>query len=212
MSRLHHICTRCAGFSRSERGGVMVEFAIVCAVFFLLLFALLDFGRLAFSNVLAQKSASIAARIAAVRPPACAGVPDRHTRGTADPQPRFGTSCRAVAGTCAVTATVACTGASTNATASEIWTRIASSLPVGSTIDGLRFSYSFDANLGFLGGPYTPMVTVELELPDFQFVSPLGGLARAAGAADTTGMGADIIRPTFSVSMPAEDLANGEAG
>ncbi|MGO4914751.1 TadE/TadG family type IV pilus assembly protein [Pseudogemmobacter sp. W21_MBD1_M6] len=203
---------RSAGFARSERGGVMVEFAIVCAVFFLLLFALLDFGRLAFSNVLAEKSASIAARIAAVRPPACAGVPVRYTRGTADPQPRFGTSCRAFPGTCATVATVTCAGAATNATATEIWARIASSLPAGSAIGNMQFSYSFDANLGFLGGPYTPMVTVDLHLPDFEFVSPLGGLAGAAGAADTAGMGADIIRPTFSVSMPAEDLAAGEAG
>ena len=78
-----------------------------------------------------------------------------------------------------------CTGAATNATASEIWDRINPLLPVNATIDMMQFSYSFDPKLGFLGGPYTPMVTVELNLNDFQFASPLAALANAAGATNS---------------------------
>ena len=75
----------------------------------------------------------------------------------------------------------------------------------------LQFSYDFNSNLGFLGGPYTPMVTVELNLSDFQFVSPLAALANAAGATSST-ISSTAGYSNFSVSLPAEDLALGESG
>jgi hypothetical protein len=99
----------------------------------------------------------------------------------------------------------------TNATASEIWGRINPLLPYSASIDVLQFSYSFDPKLGFLGGPYTPMVTVELDLDDFQFVSPLAALANAAGASGST-LPSSTSYSSFSVSLPAEDLAEGESG
>ena len=82
---------------------------------------------------------------------------------------------------------------------------------IAPAIGDLRFEYRFDQNLGFLGGPYTPMVTVEITPPDFQFTSPLGAMALALGGA---GGGLGTARPygAFSVSLPAEDLANGEDG
>ena len=108
-------------------------------------------------------------------------------------------------------ATVSCAGAAGNATADEIWARVQPLLPPDATIDNLRFEYRFDSNLGFLGGPYTPMVTVEITPPDFQFTSPLGAMAVALGGA---GGGLGTARPygAFSVSLPAEDLANGDDG
>lgn len=196
---------------RDQSGGVLVEFALVVSLFIFLFAALLDYGRLSYSVVTAQNAAQIAARIAIVRPPACPGVPQIHQRGTASPAPRFGTSCSAETGVCANVATISCEGNATNLTASEIWTRINLLLPVGTTIDALEFSYAFDPNLGFLGGPYTPMVTVELDLDDFQFVSPLASLANAAGAVNST-LASSATYSSFSVSLPAEDLAEGESG
>ena len=198
------------GFLRDEAGGVLVEFAIVVSLFMFLFSALLDFGRLSYSGVTAQTAAQIAARTAVVRPPACAGVPETHQRGD-NTTPSFGTSCSAVAGACASVATLSCSGAASNATASEIWARINPLLPANATIDMLQFSYSYDANLGFLGGPYTPIVTVELTLNEFQFASPLAALANAAGASNST-LPSTARYSNFSVSLPAEDLASGDSG
>ena len=201
-----------ARFARETRGAVMVEFAIVISLFFFLFFGTIDLGRLFSSFVLGESGADVAVRTAVVRPPACVGVPDRHTRGTAASAPRFGSSCSAVAGTCASVATISCAGNAANATAAEVWARIAPLMPIGTTIANLQFTYTFDPNLGFLGGPYTPMVTVDLSPPAFQFISPLGALAGAAGAANPGSLGSAITYPTFSVSLPAEDLALGIAG
>ncbi|MCK0104205.1 TadE/TadG family type IV pilus assembly protein [Pseudohalocynthiibacter sp. F2068] len=197
---------------RDEHGGVMVEFAVVVTVFFFLFFTVVDIGRLAFSVVLAENAAGIAIRTAVVRPPACPGVPERHARGTATPTPRFGTSCKAVSGTCEAVATITCQGDAANPTALEIWNRVQNLLPANATIASLQFSYSFDSNLGFLGGPYTPMVSVDLNLPQFQFASPLGTLATAAGAASAGQLGANITYQNFGVSLPGEDLALGDSG
>ena len=200
-------------FGDDESGAALVEFALVMLLFFFLFFSLIDFGRWGSSRVTIEKATQIAARIAAVRPPACAGVPERHERPAtvgANP-PRFGTSCRFAADVCKAVAAVSCAGAAGNTTASEIWARIQPLLPPDAAIGDLRFEYRFDQNLGFLGGPYTPMVTVDFTPPDFQFTSPLGAMALALGGA---GGGLGTARPygAFSVSLPAEDLANGEDG
>jgi hypothetical protein len=196
-----------------ESGAALVEFALVVLLFLFLFFALIDFGILGSSHVMAEKAAQIAARTVIVRPPACVGVPDRHVR-PASPgvnPPRFGTSCRSGANVCQVAATISCTGDASNPTANQIWSRIRPLLPANATIDNLRFEYRFDQNLGFLGGPYTPMVTVEITPPAYQFISPLGAMAAALGATGGGG-GGSLAYGGFSVSMPAEDLANGEDG
>ena len=196
-----------------ESGAALVEFALVALLFFFLFFALIDFGRFGGSYVLTEKAVQLAARTAAVRPPACAGVPPRHVRPS-DPgttPPRFGTSCRAGENVCEAAATVSCPGDAGNPTAAAIWARIEPMLPPDATIDNMRFEYRFDQNLGFLGGPYTPMVTVEITPPDFQFVSPLGAMAVALGGSGT-GLGPLSPYAGFSVSLPGEDLANGEEG
>lgn len=198
-----------------QSGAVMVEFAIIVSLFFFLFYSAMDFGRLSYNNVLAQKAAQLAARTAIVRPPACAGVPDTNNRGTVPSgtiPPRYGTACNAGANVCASVPTATCAGVATNPTANEIWARVNAFLPADATIAVLQFTYSFDADLGFLGGPYTPIVTVELNLPDFEFISPLGALAVAAGASSAGSLGSDITYSNFSVSLPAEDLAMGESG
>lgn len=207
-NRLKRIATR---FLQAQDGGVLVEFALVVALFSFLFLSLLDFGRLSYNGVNAQKAAQMAARIAVVRPAACAGVPQTHQRGTSTLAPRFGTSCSASAGVCANVGIISCSGVATNSTAAEIWNRISPLLPPGSTIDVMQFSYEFDPNIGFLGGPFAPMVTVELNLNDFQFVSPLAALANVAGATSSS-LSSTAGYSNFSVSLPAEDLALGESG
>ena len=202
---------RMMNFLGRQDGGVLVEFALIVSLFLFLFMSLLDFGRLSYSVVNAQKASQLATRIAIVRPPACPGVPTTHQRGTSPSSPRFGTSCSASAGVCDDPQTPPCAGDASNPTASEIWTRISPLLPPNATIDNLRFHYDFNSNLGFLGGPYTPVVTVELNLDDFQFVSPLGALANAAGATNST-ISSTVGYSNFSVSLPAEDLAIGESG
>jgi hypothetical protein len=74
----------------------------------------------------------------------------------------------------------------------------------------MRFQYDFDPNLGFLGGPYVPRVTVELQNLNFTFATPLSGLAALAGGGQ--GPGATLTFPTMSTSLPGEDLALGDQG
>ncbi|WP_241482290.1 TadE family protein [Leisingera sp. ANG-Vp] len=191
-----------------------MELAIALPLFLLLFMSIIDYGRMAFHYVVAERAMNVAARVAAVRPPACEGVPEFHER---DPNSSgtlagFGTSCRAGPGICLDAGTVTCSGSPENATANEIWALIRGSMPRDASVATLAFSYSYDQNLGFLGGPYTPVVTVELQNQSFQFVSPLGRLATLAGAAGNPDLGAAVPFPSMSVSLPAEDLALGQNG
>jgi len=197
-----------AAFVTDQRGAAMVEFAIVCLVFFISLFQLFDFGLFASNNLMAEKATQLAARIAVTRPPACSGVPDRINASALSPAPRYGTNCRNATGTCAAVTTASCAGVATNATASEIWTRISPMLPSDVVIGDLQFTYTFDDQLGYLGGPYTPMVTVELTLNDFSFVSPITEWAIFGSGNGTHTMS----YRTISISLPGEDLALGTNG
>jgi len=198
-------------FARDETGAAMVEFAMVVGIFFLMVFQIIDFGIFTSNNLMTEKATQMAARIATVRPAACAGLPERYTRGTATPQPRFGTSCGAVSNACAMPTTVSCAGAATNPTANEIWTRISPTLPSGTQISNLSFIYAADPKLGYLGGPYVPLVTVELTLPAFQLSFPIGALANLAGGGSGGFSGQPQYR-VFSITLPAEDLALGTNG
>lgn len=202
---------RARAFWADESGANLVEFSFVVLLFLFLLFSIIDFGRLAHAWVGANKATQLAARLAAVRPPACPGVPVLNQRGTAVSPPSFGALCRAGAGVCADPGPAVCTGVATNATAQEIFTAVRPLLPPGTTIGQMRYRYTFDPNLGFLGGPYVPMVTVELTGVNFTFVSPLGVFVTAlTGNAST--LGTAIAMPGMSVSLPAEDLALGMDG
>ncbi|MFT4706190.1 MAG: Flp pilus assembly protein TadG [Reinekea sp.] len=208
-----NLCTllRTLRFMRDESGAAMVEFAMVVSVFFLMVFQIIDFGIFTSNNLMAEKSTQIATRVATVRPAACAGLPDRYAIGTASPAPRYGTSCGAVLNACAMPATVSCAGGAGNTTANEIWTRIAPTMPSGTTISDLTFIYSADPNLGYLGGPYVPLVTVELTLPAFQLSFPIGALANLAGGGSGGFSGQPQYR-VFSITLPGEDLATGTNG
>ena len=99
----------------------------------------------------------------------------------------------------------------TNATANEIFTAVRPLLPPGTQISNLGFRYTYDPNLGFLGGPYVPMVTVELEGVNFTYVSQLGIFIQAL-TGNASNSGDDLAIPRMSVSLPAEDLNSGTGG
>lgn len=215
MSARAIIERRLARFARDESGATLVEFALALVIFLLLFFALIDFGRLAFHYVTSNRAMQVAARVAAVRPPACAGVPAVNLRGPVSPSstaPRYGTLCSAGANICASVAPIACNGTAANATSAEIWALVSGTLPNDATIANLRFQYDYDPEMGFLGGPFTPLVTVELQDVTFRFISPLGALIGLAGGVAAGDLGADIAFPSMSVTLPGEDLALGNAG
>ena len=196
-------------FRRDESGSTLVEFAIVAPIFLFLVFALIDYGRLGFSYVMAQKATERAVRMAVVRTPACAGVPTQNTRAlTAALTTPYGSAC--TGGICRAFATQSCSGDNGNATASEIFDAVSVWLPVNATAANLTFTYEYDARLGFLGGPYTPVVTVRIDDVDFDFVTPLGRLAALMGTDPDGRIGQSFAFPSMSVSLPAERLLSGE--
>lgn len=202
---------RLSRFGAEEAGTTLVELAIAIPLFLLIFLGLMDFGLFASTDVMAQKAVERATRLAVVRPPACAGVATVNARGTVNPgdvPPPFGTSCSAGANVCTAPATVSCAGSTGNATVAEIWALVQPAMPYGTTAANLQFSYSYDARLGFLGGPYVPLVTVKLQNATYNFISPLGALATLAGAGGT-GPAASVTLPPLSLTLPGEDLAMG---
>lgn len=234
--------------ARDEAGASLVEYTVVIALFLLVFFAILDFGRLGFNWVMTEKAMQRAARIATVRPPVCTGVPATHVRlsGTTS---RLGTLCR-VGSTCAnggvqqcvLGAATAfapgggddCTVAAGASTAKEIWCILEPILPSNAAPNNIWVRYAYDPNLGFAGGPYTPMVEVGVATVDnvaggsdaitdaaelrFEFLTPIPGMAALAGGGtmtnvNTGGTGLPSIPfPDLSVSLPGEDLNHGTNG
>jgi Flp pilus assembly protein TadG len=216
MSQTAHCARRLwARFLRDERGATLVELALLVPLFLLIFFALIDFGRMGAEYVLASKATQMAARVAAVRPAACAGVPTFNQRGAVAPgsvPPKFGTHCAAGASICANPGTITCAGSAADPTVAEIWAAIGPILPNGAAPANLSFRYAYDPGLNFLGGPYVPVVTVELQNLSFQFVTPIGGLAALAGANSNQLPASTLPFPAMSMSLPGEDLALGENG
>lgn len=227
--RLWHIIRAPHRFLRNQDGSTVVEMAFVLPLFLLLFTGIIDFGRLAFHYVAAEKSVQVAARIAAVRPAVCQ-VPTTNLRGpfSSAGGPRFGTNCDFASGVCVEPSTASCSAATafgTNgqATASEIWTRVQFAVPNDPNASfgqaNISFSYDFDPAMNFLGGPFVPMVTVTIEDLPFRFVSPLGALAALVigGATNETQALTNAttgykIFSDFTATLPGEDLASGSRG
>ena len=198
-------------FWADENGASLVEFALVITLFLFLLLAIIDFGRIGHAWVGANKATQLAARIAAVRPPACPGVPLTNLRGAAVAAPAYGALCRAGANVCFAAVTATCPGSAANPTALEIFTAVRPLIPAGTTINQMQYTYAFDPNLGFLGGPYVPMVTVEFTGVNFTFISQLGAFVTAL-TGQNSALGTPLTMPGMSVSLPGEDLALGTEG
>lgn len=202
-------------FKADTAGSAIVEMAILIPLLLLLIFGILEYGRLYWVTGTAQKATAIASRIAAVRPAACPDVPEIISSvpvNPGSPIPKYGTLCRS-GNVCLTPGEKTCALNLANPTGQEIWDRITALLPPGSTPANVRLRYTFDERLGFLGGPYSPIVTAELTGLEFRFVSPLGKLA-ALAAGDATLEGThpnSITLSSMSSSMPGEDLASGAA-
>ena len=198
-------------FHRDETGAVLVEFAVVLPLFLILLFTVIDFGQIYFRWILAEKATHIAARLAVVRPPICAGVPTFNDRTPGLPKVLpFGTSCGAAAGLCADPGPVTCTGdAAVGEGFDDIIGAVGGFLPAAVEPANIRMTYSF-ADLGFLGGPYVPLVTVELVGDvDVPFITPLGRLLQAFYGGNGLD---DPTMPSMRATLPAEDLIEGGPG
>lgn len=211
----HQGCSKRFAFSERESGAVLLELALVTPLFLFIFFGLIDFGRLGFSIVMGEKATQMAARIATVRPAVCMGVPLTHSRGivpNGTEPPRFGTSCSAAPSVCSNAGTYSCVGTAGNPTADEIWASVSTLSPTNSAISNLQFTYIYDSNLGFLGGPYTPIVAVEFTDLTFEFISPLAAMAANLGVLGAESLGASFSFPALNVSLPGEDLAQGDAG
>jgi hypothetical protein len=201
-----------AELRKNESGSILVEFAVVLPLFLILLFAILDFGQIYLRWILAEKATHLAARLAVVLPPLCPGVPTFNDRsaGISLDLP-FGSSCGEVANLCANPGTISCNGV--NAVGDgfdDIFARVSAFLPTQVQPSNLQFTYSF-ANLGFLGGPYVPLVSVELQGDiEVPFITPLGALLQTFYGG---GQGLDNpSMPTMRATLPAEDLIEGGPG
>ncbi len=97
-------------FQHDESGAALVEFAFVTALFFLLLFGVIDFARLGFSTAWTEKATEQAVRMATVRPAVCSGVPTSNKRGLIGTLPidaLNGIRCTERTGLCRETANIA---------------------------------------------------------------------------------------------------------
>jgi hypothetical protein len=232
MVRVSSIQSAFRRFRSAEHGTTMVEFAICIALFLLILFAILDFSRLGYQWVSAEKAAQRGVRLAAVRPAICPGVPLIHQRLSIYGPAVYpaGTLCSQDGGICFQPAPSVCrldgTGVDT-AAATEIWNSISPLLPDNFTRNNVQMTYSYDRNLGFVGGPYVPWIEMRLVgstldsanncqgNPCFEFVTPLSSLAGAAAASGTADMpneGSKIPMPGVSATLPAEDMNQGVQG
>ncbi|MGI9388755.1 MAG: TadE/TadG family type IV pilus assembly protein [Boseongicola sp.] len=222
-------------FFSDETGTTLVEFAICVSLFLLILFAVIDFSRLGYNWVVAEKAMQRAVRIAAVRPPVCAGVPSYHARDSgASTTYGAGTLCSTDGGVCEQV-DVQCLLSNPDGgnpdsqnTADEMWAALQDLMPEGTDRPNILLQYNYDRRLGFIGGPYVPLITARIvgsangnnfnELM-FEFVTPLSSLAAAAGAAnasstlpDGPGCTGCIPFPGISVTLPAEDMNQGMNG
>lgn len=202
---------RISRFARDEDGATLVELAIVLPVYLLLFFGLIDFCRIGFSYVMAGKATERAVRLAVVRPPLCPDVPTVNLRGTnASGDIPFGAACNLDQNVCQTVAMQSCSFDSQNAVAGAIWTEVQPLMPTNATPQNLLIRYEHSPDMGFLGGPYTPVVTVEIQNLNFEFVTPLGALIALAGATGFQSVGTDYAFPSMSSSLPAEALFDGD--
>ncbi|MFZ5964421.1 TadE/TadG family type IV pilus assembly protein [Thalassococcus sp. BH17M4-6] len=196
-------------FWRDEVGTVLVELAVVLGIFVLMIFGLIDFGRLGFSYVLSEKATETAVRMAVVRPAICPNVPQvvrRTLLGTLNLGVRNGTRCSDAGGVCRAPAPVSCDGSAGQPDVAAIWAQIAPLLPVNAGPENLRFTYSYDAALNRVGAAYAPVVTVEIVDLTYQFISPLGAFVALAGGTADESLAADFTFSSMSASLPSEDL------
>ena len=198
-------------FRDDEGGGPLAEFALVIGFLFMVGIFVFEITRFFTQLAMAEYATHQAARRAVVRPPVCAGVPAINERA---PNPgnnpaRFGTLCSA-GGQCATPVIAVCPGAAGNPVVDEIFGVVRPLLPNGAAPGNLEFTYE-PSGLGFLGGPYVPIVSVRLRDLDHDFIMPLGAFF-APWSGGAGGGNRSVPLPPLTATMPGEDLNLGTGG
>ena len=199
-------------FAADERGTTLVELALAIIVFLTLLFGVIDFGRVGYHYVGAERAVMQAARLATVLPPACSSAANfgeitRHPAAIDSPSPpRMGTRCRKGENVCAVMTPISCAASNGDPEAQIIWAAVSRALPAGATADALTIRYVQDEDLGFLGGPYAPRVEIELARVPVTGMSVFG-LASIYGGDDDPDT--SVLLPPMTAVMPGEGLGTG---
>ena len=194
---------------RDERGGPLAEFVLVVGLLFVFGIFVFEISRFYMRAAMAEYATHLAVRVAAVRPSACPGIPEINERA-AGSSARFGTMCSAASGPCVPVATQICAGAAGQPVVDEIFGLVQPLLPSGATPADLQFSYA-QSELGFLGGPYVPIVSVSLQNLQHDFILPLGQLFAPWSGGGGGGTGSVPLGP-LSATMPGEDLNVGNGG
>jgi Flp pilus assembly protein TadG len=192
---------------RDQRGGPLAEFALVIGLLFVVGILVFETGRFFMRAAMAEYATHLAVRIAAVRPPVCAGVPEFNERAEGSTA-RFGTMCSDPSAPCAPAPVQSCAGVTGDAVVDEIFATIQPLLPGDATPANLQFQYE-PTGLGFLGGPYVPLASVSLQNLQHQLILPLGQLFAPWGGAG--GSGSVPLGP-LTAAMPGEDLNVGTGG
>jgi TadE-like protein len=139
---------------RDERGGPLAEFALVIGLLFVVAIFVFEISRFFMQAAMAEYATHLAARVAAVRPPVCPGLPDFNERVSGSTA-RFGMMCSDPSAPCVVVATQTCAGAAGNAVVDEIFGTIQPLLPNGATPANLQFQYESRVS-AFLAVPTSP--------------------------------------------------------
>jgi len=194
---------------RDERGGPLAEFALVIGLLFVVAILVFEMSRFFMRAAMAEYATHLAVRIAAVRPPVCPGVPDFNERASGSTA-RFGTMCSDPSAPCVDAGTQTCTGTAGDPVVDEIFATIQPLLRNDATPANLQFEYE-STDLGFLGGPYVPMTSVNLQDLQHEFILPLGQLFAPWGDGSAGGDGSVPLSP-LTAAMPGEDLNVGTGG
>jgi len=195
-------------FLIEDDGAGLAEFALIIPLFLALTLGVIEYSVIYYQWIIAEKATLHAVRLAAVRPPICAGVPISNTRLDPAGTDRFGTKCSLGGGAsiCASPADVTCTGNLANPTFAEIFADISPLLPTGTPASSVSIRYE-SADIGFLGGPYIPVISVELSNIEVSYLTPFANLLIVYGA-QVVNFGT-IALPPMRATMSSEDLAMG---
>jgi Flp pilus assembly protein TadG len=195
MIRLHELC-------HNTRAASAAEFALVLPVLLLLLFGIIDGGRLMWEFNRAEKATQMGARYAVVTDPVLGSgfsdysfaVSDAVTQGTAVPTANFDTA-TCTEGSCSCVGGAVCDSVAYDGTAFQaIVDRMATMYPQ-ITAANVEVQYK-NVGLGYSGDPngpdVAPLVTVQLTGLTFQPI--------------TTLLFASFTMPDFATSLTGEDL------
>ncbi|OFX00206.1 MAG: hypothetical protein A3E78_06415 [Alphaproteobacteria bacterium RIFCSPHIGHO2_12_FULL_63_12] len=187
-------------FFRETRAAALVEFSFIAPLLFLLTFGVVELGFFYFQYQALDAATRMGARVAATRGPAITGMPDCGVAVTTSP----GNFCSATgagtqwSATCTGTALTTSGGAVASGCDAAILGRILQEMQlVYPSLQQSNIVVAFSgSNLGFVGKTRpVPLVTVRVT-----------GVAASLPVLTALGVGT-FLMPSFSTSLPAEDLA-----